>query len=205
MSSEYNKTVELLKQLINSKKNLANTLTDKGEEASFNEPFDTLVDKAANYTPKTYILVDGEGNEMVGTLVDTETTFDATENDIREGKTAATDKGVTLGTKVIPVYNTSEGYIAVPPKSAFAIKSLIKGDLYDFTKLQAVICKYNGSIANSVAVDKISIEGKVYAVNSTEVLSTVIKDKDKKQIDFALINDSNIPYVLRYITFKEIY
>lgn len=49
---------------------------------------------------KTFVLVDEDGNEMVGTLVDELTIFDATAEDIMIGKTAATDSGIVTGTHV---------------------------------------------------------------------------------------------------------
>ena len=49
---------------------------------------------------KTFVLVDENGNEMVGTLVDELTIFDATAEDIKIGKTAATDSGIVTGTHV---------------------------------------------------------------------------------------------------------
>ena len=51
---------------------------------------------------QAYILVDESGKESPAVLVDKETVFDATANDIREGKTAATEAGVTVGTLVVP-------------------------------------------------------------------------------------------------------
>ena len=47
---------------------------------------------------KTFVLVDEDGNEIVGTLVDELTIFDATAEDIKIGKKAATDSGVVVGT-----------------------------------------------------------------------------------------------------------
>ena len=49
---------------------------------------------------KTFVLVDEDGNEIVGTLVDEITIFDATAEDIKIGKTAATDSGIVTGTHV---------------------------------------------------------------------------------------------------------
>ena len=49
---------------------------------------------------KTFVLVDEDGNEMVGSLVDELTIFDATAEDIMIGKTAATDSGIVIGTHV---------------------------------------------------------------------------------------------------------
>lgn len=64
---------------------------------------------------QAYILVDENGVEIPAVLVDEYTVFDATANDIRAGKTAATEEGVTLGTKEIPAYYVEEGYVAIPP------------------------------------------------------------------------------------------
>ena len=50
-----------------------------------------------NGAEKSFILVDKNGNESVGVVVDKETIFTATENDILEGKTAGTEQGVTTG------------------------------------------------------------------------------------------------------------
>lgn len=200
-----NRTVELLEQFIDSKKNLANMLVEKGEEANANEPFDTLVEKAGDYVPKTYFFCDGEGNEFLGTLVDEETVFTATANDIREGIIAASDLGVVKGEKVIPSYHTSEGYQIIMPNSTFIISVLKSLDRYDFTKLQAIICPWTGTLAGSVKAEKVSIDGKVYKANSNVAIAEVIKDSEKQQINFQVTNESNQLYVLRYFTYKEIY
>ena len=49
---------------------------------------------------KTFILVDENNNEIVGTIVDELTIFNATAEDIKLGKIAATDSGVVTGTHV---------------------------------------------------------------------------------------------------------
>ena len=198
------KTIELLQALAKSKKNLSDTLVAKGEEASFDEPFDDLVQKAADYIPKSYILVDESGKEMVATLVEQETVFDADENDVRAGKVFATSTGVKTGTKEIPAYHTSEGYRVITSGSAFVIP-LAKDDKYNFTKLQALLCPYNTSMSDSVAAQYVCIEGKVYAANSTESICEVLRDSENKEINLQITNESDIPYILRYFTYKEIY
>ena len=205
MSSGYKRTLELLKQLIASKKNLSDTLVSKGEEAKFSEPFDDLVQKAADYIPKSYIFVDEEGNEIAGALVSQETIFDATENDVREGKVFASELGVKTGEKFIPSYITQEGYSFVTGGSQFEIKSLQNLDRYDFTKLQVLICPYNESIAESVATEKVAINENVYLVNSAEIFSTVSRDTEKKYINLGFKNESETLYLIRYFTYKEIY
>lgn len=148
-----------------------------------------------------YILVDENGTEVPAVLVDEETKFDATANDIRVGKIAATEKGVTVGTKEIPSYVTSEGYRLIPNGSAF---SLPLNERYDFTKLQVIICPYAGSVAKSVAAEKVVIGENVYPVNSAESLATVTRDSANKAINLGFANNSGSLYLVRYFTYKEV-
>lgn len=195
----------LLEKAANSKKNLADTLVEKGEEASEKEPLNDLHEKAGNYIPKSYLFVDENGNEIAGILVSQETVFDATVNDVREGKTFGAETGVKTGEKFIPSYVVSEGYRIIPNGREYNLTTLYDMDLYDFTKLQAILCPYNSSISQSVAAEKVAINEGVYAVNSTDLLSTVIKDSTTKSIKLGITNNSGSPSVLRYFTYKEIY
>lgn len=149
---------------------------------------------------KTFIIQDAAGNELVGVVTDRAVVFDATPNDIRLGKVAATQNGVTTGEKVIPPHYTTSGYKAIPNGSSIEIKNL---DMYDYTKLIAVVCGYGGSLANSVSAQKISINDKVYPVGSTEVLSNVTVIDENKSINFGIINDSGAICVIHYMTYKE--
>lgn len=149
----------------------------------------------------TYILVDSDGNEVVATLVDEATVFDATANDIRLGKVAATESGVTTGTKDIPAYHTTEGVEKIPAGSVLTIPMF--SDKCQYTKLQALICTFNTLVSDSVATEKVSIDGKVYNVGSTTVLSEVSVDSVNQSINLSLMNDSDNPVVIRYFTYKE--
>ena len=149
------------------------------------------------------VLVDEYGNEMVATLVDEEVVFDATANDIREGKTAVTEAGVTIGTKEIPGYITTEGYKIIQPGEEVAIK--LAKNRCEFTKLLAMICKFNTSVFDSVAAEMIVINDCVYAANSTELLGTTTVDVENGMINFGFINEEDTPYVVRFITLKEEY
>ena len=188
-----------------AKQEMATVMTEKGVTV----PSEALIDEyppladTIEPMPDTFILQDENGVEVVATAVSEEMVFDATENDIREGKTAATLNGVTVGTKVIPSYHTSEGYKIVTSGSTYEI--VLVGERYDFTKFQAIICPYNGSIEKSVAADKVAIGEGVYAVNSTDLLATVTKDSETKSINLGIANESENLYVLRYFTYKEIY
>lgn len=155
--------------------------------------------------PSTFIVTDENGNEAVASYVGEEPIFTATANDIREGAVAATKDGVTVGTKVIPSYNTSEGYAFAESGQEFKITSLAGLNRYDYTKLQVIICPYAGSIAKSVAADKVVIDNKVYPVQSIEPLKSVEIDHENKTIKLGIINDSESMYLIRYFTYKEIY
>lgn len=148
-----------------------------------------------------YILVDESGTEYPAVVVDEETIFDATANDIREGKVAATEDGVIVGTKEIPAYITTEGTQLIRAGSPMIINPGERK--YDYTKLLATICAYNTTLANSVAVYKTCISGNVYNVSSTEVISKITIDHEAKNINLGLINDGTGRMVIRYITYKE--
>lgn len=152
---------------------------------------------------KTFILMDEDGNEITGVVVDQETVFTAGDNDVREGLVYAGDDGVSTGKKNIPSYNTAQGSRFVPSGSTFSIP-LAELDMYDYTQLQALICRFNTSMSNSVCTEKVSISGSVYNVASTEVLSEVVKNSDTKTISFEIINNEDVPFVIKYFTYKEI-
>lgn len=149
----------------------------------------------------TFIIEDADGNELVGIVVDEEVIFTATENDIRKGTVAATQIGVTEGTKEIPGYHTSEGYKVVTNGSKFVLSI----PDYNYTKLQAIFCKFNTTMNDSMAADRVVINDNVYPVQSTEFESKVVIDTVNTRIDFGVTNNSGKPYILRYFSYKEIY
>ena len=151
----------------------------------------------------TYILVDESGNRIPAVMVAEETVFTATANDIREGTVAATEEGVTVGTKEIPAYIVSEGVILVMSGEEFMIPLDSKKCAY--TELQAIFCKLGSSVATSVESDRVSMMDQVYNVNSNDVISTVTPDPDSGHIRFGISNDSGTMYVIRYFSYKEEY
>lgn len=151
---------------------------------------------------QAYILIDEDGNEFPAVLVEEKTVFTATENDIRLGTVAATEEGVTEGTKEIPAYHTTEGIQIIPAGAAVAIPGFKN---YEYTKLQALMCDFNSNLADSVATQKVSIDGGVYAAESAELLATVTIEAETKTINFNIKNDGAKPCVLRYFTYKEEY
>ena len=152
---------------------------------------------------KTYQLeCNGGTAEIMAVVVDEETIFDADVNDVRAGKVFATNNGVKVGTKNIPAYNTCAGYRIIAPNEEFKIV-LSASDLYDYTKLQCIICPFNTSISDSVAADRVVIDGNLYEVNSSTVLSKVTKDATEKAIKLGITNDSSSSYIIRLFTYKE--
>ena len=152
---------------------------------------------------KTFMLEVNDGKtEIAATVVGEETVFDATPNDVRTGKKFATSSGVEVGTKDIPAYRTAQGAVIIKPNENFSI--VLEGySQYDYTKLQCLISKFNTSVDDSVAVDKVVIGDNVYAVNSTIPLAAVTKDAATKSIKLNIKNESSVDYVLRYFTYRE--
>lgn len=152
---------------------------------------------------KTIVLRDENGNEFVAVLVDEEVDFTATADDIREGKVAATDYGVTVGEKYIPGYLASHGIKIITSGKQFSIK-LPDNDLYDYTKFQAMLCIFNKNSTNSVNCDRVVIENNLYGVLSTVSLSEIQLDHEDKTIEFGVMNETSSPYLIRYSTIKEV-
>ena len=152
---------------------------------------------------KTFMLeVNGGKTEIAATVVGEQTVFTATANDVRTGKKFATSSGVAIGTKDIPAYRTEQGIVYISPNEKFSIL-LNKYTQYDYTKLQCLISKFNTTADDSVSVDRVVFGDNVYAVNSTDVLSTVTKNSTTESIDLNLTNNTSDTYVLRYFTYRE--
>lgn len=150
---------------------------------------------------QTYILVDENGVEYPAVLVDEEVTLTATTNDIRIGTTAVTEEGVVTGEKEIPAYHVSEGYKLITNGNPFVLTNTH----YDYSKLQAVFCKFNSSLNNSVYTEQVAINDSVYNVLSIDELAVVTKDTENARIDFGFTNDSGTNYIIRYFMYREVY
>lgn len=156
-------------------------------------------------TPRTLVLTDVDGNEFVGAVVGERTIFTANaDTDIREGVVAATDAGVVTGSAIIPNYETCTGKKVVKSGGQFEIV-LTLHDLYDYTGLQCIICPFNSSVDNSVSAEMVVIGDNVYNSNSAEVAAIVNKNADSKSISLNLINTTEVPYIIRYFTYKKLY
>ena len=151
---------------------------------------------------KTFILVDDEGNEITGVCVDNPVVFtaNATE-DIRQGKVAATDEGVVIGSKVIPAYTVWTGKKLIKSGSEFAI-TLSSQNGYDYTEIQCIICPFNTSINDSVITEWVVIGDNIYTTASADAVSTLTKNSENKTIVFNMTNSSNLNYIIRYYVYK---
>lgn len=151
---------------------------------------------------QTFILVDEDGNEIPAVLVDEEVKITATSNDIREGVTAVTTDGVTLGTKFIPPYYTSVGKRAIRIGQNFDIPLNIR-DAFDYTAMQCIICPLNKTMNDSVSAEKVVIDDAVYDVGSVIPLSVLTKDSENKSVNLGIANNSDTVYIIQYFTYKE--
>lgn len=152
----------------------------------------------------TYLLVDDNGKEVPAVWVESDVVFDATEDDIREGKAAVSEKGFVIGTKVIPGYLAHQGVKIVRPNDRFEIQ-ISQSDQYDYTLLECLICNFNTKLSDSVATDKVVINDVVYNVQSITPLFSVTKNHETQIIDLGFINETDEIQILRYFTYKEIY
>jgi hypothetical protein len=163
---------------------------------------DEMIEEVKNILDATtFILVDTDGNEYPAVYVDSDTVCTATANDIRKGSVAITPEGVIEGTKEIPTYRAVEGYEVV--KSGRNVDIFLCSDMCQYTVLQAIVCRYGTGMKDSVSSEKVVIDGLVYNVGSTEVLSTVAVDVDTQTIKLGINNDSESPVIVRYMIIKE--
>lgn len=197
------RTIELLTKIVADKQNLVDALVAKGETASMSDSLDSLTQKAGDYIPKTYIFVDEKGNEVSGVLVDQQTIFDATENDVREGKVFAGDTGVKTGEKFIPSYYVSVITKAIPNGQPLVIP-LGNFDAFEYTKLQAMICEYNTNLNDSVSAVNVVLNDNVFAVSSTTSISVITKNATDKTVELGIINNTGKPLIIRSFSYKEI-
>ena len=154
---------------------------------------------ASMLTPKSLVLEDDNGNSFVGVIVGEETVLTAQASDIKIGKIAATDDGITEGTDT-KTYHTVEGTKLI----ASGRDIVLPTPHYDYSKLQAIICSFDTNLAQSVSAEKVAINNQVYSVLSTDSLSIIQKNDESSCIDFGLVNTSDSMCVIRYITYKEI-
>ncbi len=181
--------------------NIANAIRSKNGETTEYYPSEMATAINNISIPDTLVAANGDVAALRQTDV-AYTALTATANDIRAGTTAITEEGTIVGKKNIPAYETTGGIKYVPAGSTFEFK-LETNNLYDYTKLQVIICAYNSSMSDSVSAEKISINDNVYNVGSTTSIATVTKDSVNKSINLGITNTGSTACVIRYFTYKE--
>ena len=147
---------------------------------------------------KTVILTDESGNEIAtGVVVEQETVFTATDNDVREGMVYAGDSGVSTGSKIIPSYHTSYGYKLVPSGSEVRISI----PEYDYTYLMVSVAIYNTSRDQSVITTYTSIDNGMYNVGNNIKIADISVDYDNEQIVLGITVDEKS--IVRYLVTRE--
>lgn len=124
--------------------------------------------------------------------------------DIRQNKVAITASGKVTGTAIIPSYETSTGQVVVPVDGTLEIH-LALNDTYDYTELQCIVCEYDTDIDNSLLDTQKVIGDTLYTTGSKSIVSQVTKDSETKTIQLGITNNLEIPVVIRYFTYKELY
>lgn len=151
-------------------------------------------------TPQTYEIIGEDGATLLAAATPSgnEVILTAGANDIRSGKIAATSDGIVTGSK--DIYITRHGYRAIASGNPFSIP-LSNDNQYDYMYLQCIIAPYNTSPSDSIAVDMVVFEDKVYETGSTTSIATVTKNETSKSIDLN-IGNANKNYIIHYITYK---
>lgn len=157
------------------------------------------------YSPigKTFVITDDDGNEIIGVVTAQEQIFTATDNDVREGLTYASDDGVSQGSKTIPEYETVSGSQMIKPGCTFTIP-LYEKKAYDYTSFQCMVSLVDfDDLDNSVNTNMISVNDGVFEVNSTNKLSNVVKNFETQSIDLNMTNNTENSYFIHYFTYRE--
>lgn len=147
----------------------------------------------------TFVIVDEDGHDVPAVLVDEEVVVTATAGDIRKGKTALTYDGLVVGTCDMSNSRFAEGHVEISNGEPFVIPH----EYYDYDNFQAVICRFNTNVTDSVGVIKVALNNSVYDVQSTEPISMIVKDDVNKCINLGVINDTGNTCIIRYFIHKE--
>lgn len=145
---------------------------------------------------KTYVL-QGNGVELLGVVVDELEMFDACCEDVAVGKKFVGDSGVNIGTNDSPLCCVSHGIHEVYPMVEFLL-TIPERDQWDYSSLQCMIAPKS----NPYNIEKIVIEDTVYDTDGN-VLATVTKDIANKTIRLNITNNTAEIYLLYFFLCKE--
>lgn len=191
-----------LQILVDEKRAIKQSLINhKKEPTDKIATYSDLIDELENPDDITYLVtLDGENSAYTVLHGQEKVELNATPNDVRVGTTVVAENGVMDGKKVIPSYHTEQGVKIIPANSELKIKFI--DEQYDYTQLQAMTAPYNTCLADSVAVNRVVIDGSVYNTGSTTPVSSVTKDTENKTIDLGIVNGEFVS-VIRYFTYRE--
>lgn len=147
--------------------------------------------------PRSFVVVDGDGNEFTAVSVENVTVFDATPMDVRINKTFASDNGVQVGMKTIPSYHTRYGYKFALPGSEVKISV----PEYDYNNLFVTVTTYDNSVNGSLYSTYVAIDGKMYVAGSATKISDITVDTENEQINLGMTVTEKS--VVRYLVTKE--
>ena len=148
---------------------------------------------------KTFILEDEAGTQFMAVCVGEETVFTATDNDVREGLVYASDKGVSTGTKIIPVYYAGYGEKIVLANREVTITT----PEYDYDSLMVIISTYNTSLSQSFVSTYVSVYDAIYMVGSNTKVADITIDTENEKVNLGITASEKS--VLRYFVIKEEY
>lgn len=191
---------ENLQLLVDNKRALKATLEEKGKAPSDNmSEYAALVGEMDNEEQVSYVLETADGGKAFAQLSsENPITLTASENDIRLNTSAITNKGFTEGSKDIPAYHSERGIKVIQANA----KVELTRDTYDYTKFQATLALFNTSVADSVQVDRVTVDDSVYTANTTSKLSDLVKDHENGRIDFGINNGTKIS-LMRFFIMRE--
>lgn len=132
-----------------------------------------------------------DGTVLEGVVTDDAPVVDATAQDIRYGKTAITEYGVTVGK--YKAQRAMSSSLLVKPGDACVIQ--FDDDMYDYAAFQC-------AITASGAIKYASINNKIVSVDGAEI-STITKDVNTKSINLNFTNDSEDTYEILYTTYRD--
>lgn len=151
--------------------------------------------------PKTIELTDENGYTVVGAVTGSKVLLTAKPSDVKIGKIAATDEGITEGTDT-KTYRVDFSSRLILPGQNFSI-ILDYYDMYDYTNFQAMIAKFNTTQSDSTSVEKVALNDALFNVNSNTKLSDITKNQTTKSIDLNITNNTDNAYIVYYNTYKE--
>lgn len=147
---------------------------------------------------KTYVIADEkETFKVLGVVVEQEEIFDATCEDVKEGKKFACDGGVMTGANDAPSYRVTCGTREIAPSADFSI-DMEPYDQWNYTSLSCMIAPKS----NPNKVEKVVLYDVVYDNTGAE-LAPVTKDKSNKTINLNITNTTKETYLIHFIVCKE--